>query len=218
LSQPSDRSHRLWSFLATICLILAAAHTAPAHHATQKIAAGKPAPAHYLNTQTGVEYVGDQVCGSCHLFEYKNFKQTAMGRSASVPSQNDLQSLSNPVTFSDATLNRTYTVYAHNGKMYHEESQRDANGQLVFSEAHEIAYTVGAGEVGKSYLVAKGDAFFVSPISFYTRINGWDLSPGYDRSLFENRPWKRCGPSGVAQAEAPSRRAPLDSHSRLKIA
>jgi len=109
-----------------------------------------------------------------------------MGRSASVPSQNDLQSLSNPVTFSNATLNRTYTVYADNGKMYHEESQRDANGQLVFSEAHEIAYTVGAGEVGKSYLVAKGDAFFVSPISFYTRINGWDLSPGYDRSLFRD--------------------------------
>jgi tetratricopeptide (TPR) repeat protein len=108
-----------------------------------------------------------------------------MGRSASVPSDDDLQSLAHPVTFSNATLNRTYTVYAQNGKMYHEESQRDANGQLVFSEAHEIAYTIGAGDVGKSYLVAKGDAFFVSPISFYTRVNGWDLSPGYDRSLFQ---------------------------------
>jgi hypothetical protein len=107
-----------------------------------------------------------------------------MGRSASVPSADDLKSLAKPVTFSSDTLNRTYTVYARNGKMYHEESEHDANGQVVFSETHEIAYIVGAGEVGKSYLVAKGDAFFVSPISFYTRINGWDLSPGYDRSLF----------------------------------
>lgn len=165
--------------------MLTASHRAPAQDAHQQVAAEKALSAHYLNTQTGVGYVGDQVCGSCHSFEYKNFKQTAMGRSATVPSLDDLKSLSKPVTFSSDTLNRTYSVYARNGKMYHEETERDANGQLVFSETHEIAYTVGAGEVGKSYLVAKGDAFFVSPISFYTRINGWDLSPGYDRSLFK---------------------------------
>jgi hypothetical protein len=96
-----------------------------------------------------MEYVGDQVCGSCHSVEYKSFKQTAMGRSASTPSQDDLQSLEKPVTFSSSTLNRIYSVYSRNGKMYHEESQRDAKGQLVFSETHEIAYVVGAGEVGR---------------------------------------------------------------------
>jgi len=109
-----------------------------------------------------------------------------MGRSASIPSQDDLQSLVKPVTFSSGTLDRTYSVYSRNGKMYHEESQRDAKGQLVFSETHEIAYIVGAGEVGKSYLVGQGDAFFVSPISFYTRINGWDLSPGYEAGSFRD--------------------------------
>ena len=169
--------------MATICLTFAASHS-PAHDAPQERGTEKPAPAHYLNTQTGVEYVGDQVCGSCHSGEYKSFKQTAMGRSASIPSQDDLQSLAKPITFSSSTLDRTYSVYTHNGKMYHEESQRDPKGQLVFSETHEIAYVVGTGEVGKSYLVSKGDAFFVSPISFYTRINGWDLSPGYETSLF----------------------------------
>jgi hypothetical protein len=165
--------------VAAICLTLAASYS-PAHDAPQELGAEKPAPGHYLNTQTGVEYVGDQVCGSCHSGEYKSFKQTAMGRSASIPSQDDLQSLVKPITFSSSTLDRTYSVYSSNGKMYHEESQRDAKGQLVFSETHEVAYVVGAGEVGKSYLVGKGDALFVSPISFYTRINGWDLSPGRD--------------------------------------
>jgi hypothetical protein len=177
----------VWSFvLAAICLTVAASHGAPAHDVSQELGAEKPARVHYLNTQTGVEYVGDQVCGSCHSVEYKSFKQTAMGRSTSIPSQDDLQSLVKPVTFSNSTLNRSYSVYARNGKMYHEESQRDAEGQLVFSETHEIAYIVGAGEVGKSYLVANGDAFFVSPISFYTRINGWDLSPGYEAASFRD--------------------------------
>jgi FimV-like protein len=187
LGRPSNHSCRLRSFvLAAICATLAASHRAPAQGAGHQVATEKPATGNYLNTQAGVEYVGDQVCGSCHNFEYKTFKQTAMGRSASVPSPEDLQSLAKPVTFSSETPNRTYTVYARNGKMYHEVSERDLNGQLVFSETQEIAYTVGAGEVGKSYLVAKGDAFFVSPISFYTRINGWDVSPGYDRSLFRD--------------------------------
>jgi tetratricopeptide (TPR) repeat protein len=187
LRRRSNHSCRLWSFvLAAICLTLAASHGAPVHDAPQELGAEKPARAHYLNTQTGVEYVGDQVCGSCHSVEYKSFKQTAMGRSASIPSQDDLQSLVKPVTFSSSTLNRIYSVYSRDGKMYHEESQRDAKGQLVFSETHEIVYVVGAGEVGKSYLVGKGDAFFVSPISFYTRVNGWDLSPGYETSLFRD--------------------------------
>ncbi len=109
-----------------------------------------------------------------------------MGRSASIPSQDDLQPLVKPVTFSSGTLDRTYSVYTRNGKMYHEESQRDAKGQLVFSETHEVAYVVGAGEVGKSYLVGDSDALFVSPISYYTRIHGWDLSPGYEASTFRD--------------------------------
>ena len=150
----------------------------------QEGSAERATAAHYLNTQPGVQYVGDQVCGSCHSLEYQSFKQTAMGQSASVPSPADVQSLSRPVTFSNSTLHRSYAVYSQNGKMYHEESERDAGGRLVYSEKREVAYAVGAGEVGKSYLVANGDALFISPISFYARINGWDLSPGYDRSTF----------------------------------
>lgn len=172
--------------MAAICLTLAASLGASAYGVPQKLAAEKPAPAHYMNEEPGVAYVGDQVCGSCHSFEYKRFKQTAMGRSASIPSQDDLQSLAKPVTFFNSALKRTYTIYSRNGKMYHEQSQHDASGQPIFSETHEVAYTVGAGEVGKSYLVAKGDVFFVSPISFYTRINGWDLSPGYEASSFRD--------------------------------
>ena len=118
LLRRSNQSCRLWSFvLAAICLTLAASHGVPAHNAPEELGAEKPARAHYLNTQTGVEYVGDQVCGSCHSAEYKSFKQTAMGRSASIPSQDDLQSLVKPITFSSSTLDRSYSVYSRNGKM-----------------------------------------------------------------------------------------------------
>jgi len=107
-----------------------------------------------------------------------------MGRSTSLPSAEDLRELAQPVIIVNKKLNRTYKVYAGGGKIIHEESGTDAAGHVVFSESHEIAYTVGAGDVGKSYLVSKGDSLFVSPISYYTRIHSWDLSPGYREGAF----------------------------------
>ena len=107
-----------------------------------------------------------------------------MGRSTSIPSAEDLRELAKPVTIVSKKLNRSYTVYARDDKIIHEESGTDDAGHLVFSETHEIAFTVGAGDVGKSYLVSKGDSLFVSPVSYYKRIQGWDLSPGFSEGTF----------------------------------
>jgi len=126
--------------------------------------------------------VGDEACRSCHRSIYAEFKQTGMGRSVSIPSAEEGRKFAKPLKITNN--NQTYSIYARDGKIVHEESERDAKGGAVFSEAHEIAYSVGAGDVGKSYLVAKGDSLFVSPISYYTRIRGWDLSPGYAEGVF----------------------------------
>jgi len=170
--------------LAAVFLIWAATRIADAHQTAQGPPTQETSLPQYLNAQPAVDYVDDEVCQNCHPSEYQTFKKTGMGRSASIPSSDDLRELATPVFIKRQKLNRSYSVYSSNGKMFHEESERDARGQLVFSETHEIAYTIGAGDVGKSYLVAKGDALFVSPISYYSLIRGWDLSPGYNEGTF----------------------------------
>ena len=140
----------------------------------------------FANIRAGVEYVGDEVCSNCHSSIYQTFKKTGMGRSTSVPSTEDLSKLSKPITIIDKKANRSYKIFAQDGKLIHEESGTDASGHRVFSESHDIAYTVGAGDMGKSYLVSKGDSMFVSPISYYTSIRGWDLSPGYNDGVFRD--------------------------------
>ena len=109
-----------------------------------------------------------------------------MGRSTSTPSTEDLRELAKPITVVSLKANRSYTVYARDGEMVHEEIGTDAAGHVVFSESHDIAFTVGAGDMGKSYLVSKGDSLFVSPVSYYSRIRGWDLSPGYSDGTFRD--------------------------------
>ncbi len=175
----------IWAVgLVVISLACGDFRMAEAQQTGQAVRAQETPAAHYLNAQPGVEYVGEEVCRTCHPSEYASFKQTGMGRSVSVPSPNDLRDLAQPVIIFSKKLNRSYSVYARDGKMFHEESERDAKGHVVFSETREIAYTVGVGDLGKSYLVAKGDALFVSPVSYYTNIRGWDLSPGYEEGLF----------------------------------
>jgi Tetratricopeptide repeat len=176
---------RRWTIsFAAMALVCAAFCIAEARQNGEKSPVQPASPQKYLNARSGVEYFGDEACRKCHSAIYAQFKQTGMGRSVSVPSVDDLRELAKPVTILDKRLNRTYSIYARDGKIFHEESESDSKGHIVFSEAHEIAYSVGAGDVGKSYLVARGDSLFVSPVSYYERIGGWDLSPGYAEGMF----------------------------------
>jgi cytochrome c-type biogenesis protein CcmH/NrfG len=177
----------IWTVgFAVFCLVCTTSRIAKARQTGQPPSVQEKPSGQYLNAQPGVEYVGDEVCRACHPSEFETFKQTGMGRSVSLPSPDELRSLAKPVTIVRKQLNRSYSVYAQDGKMFQKEWESDAKGQLVFSETHEIAYTVGAGDVGKSYLIAKDDALFVSPVSYYTRIRGWDLSPGYNEGRFRS--------------------------------
>jgi TolA-binding protein len=173
--------------LAAICLLCIQLGTA-ARAQSQKAAQAAPTKTseQYANTGAGVEYVGDESCRNCHSSIYQSFKRTGMGRSTSTPSAEDLRQVAKPVTIVDKKQNRSYTVYARDGKLIHEETGTDAAGHRAFSESHDIAFTVGAGDMGKSYLVSKGDSLFVSPISYYTSIQGWDLSPGYSEGVFRD--------------------------------
>jgi hypothetical protein len=138
----------------------------------------------YLNARPDVAYVGDEACQECHEAQYKDFKKTGMGRSLSIPGQGNWPEFTRGVTLSNKKLGGIYTVSVIDGKMYHAESRQDANGNPEYSEKHEIAFTVGSGDVGRSYLIFKGDALFLSPISYYSGIRRWDLSPGYEDGQF----------------------------------
>jgi predicted CXXCH cytochrome family protein len=45
---------------------------------------------------------------------------------------------------------------------------------------YPVAYQIGSGKIGYTYLVRIGDYLFESPASWY-RSHGWDTSPGYQR-------------------------------------
>jgi hypothetical protein len=139
----------------------------------------------YLNVKPSVKYVGDAACAGCHRKISDSFHQHPMGRSLA------------PVTA--ATPSERYDTEAHNpfeafGFLYRVDRQADrvvhdvsAPGGPVRADA-EIAYTVGSGQRGRSYLIDHDGYLFQSPLTWYPLKGIWALSPGYDATTHFGRP------------------------------
>jgi Tetratricopeptide repeat len=138
-----------------------------------------PRPVLYQNTRPGVEYAGSKVCASCHPDIYSSFIKTDMGRSFSLPeSPEQLAITSKPVTIHQN--DRFFQVFRKGSDVYQSEYQLGPDGKEVFRDTHKIAYVMGAGAAGYSYLVHEGNYLFQAPLSYYTGPKSWELSPGYE--------------------------------------
>ena len=130
------------------------------------------------NAAPGVGYVGSKMCAGCHAEIYRSYLRTAMGRSVTKASS---ETLSAPVAVQSQALDRLFTVSRDASGLYQTESQ-EAGGRKVFENKQRIEYVIGSGENGKSYVVRRGDYLFQAPLSYYTKIQKWDLSPGFESS------------------------------------
>jgi hypothetical protein len=68
----------------------------------------------------------------------------------------------------------SYRGIVRDGGLYQESIRGD-----FLVESHRILFGIGSGEHGTSYVVARGDLLFLTPLSYYSQKGLWDLSPGY---------------------------------------
>lgn len=129
------------------------------------------------NAVEGVRYVGARTCSGCHKAIYDAYSRTAMGRSMSVIDTALLKTIGPlPAKVENRTPDRVWEVFARNDKLIQSETGTG------FRAAHEIAWAVGSGVNGISFIVKRGSHLFQAPLSFYSRTNRWDLSPGFEQA------------------------------------
>src|SRR5579883_816761 len=117
---------------------------------------------------TGTAFgAGATTCATCHPHEAARYARTPMGRSLVVPEAAPAGTVNHPSSGSRITISQ-----GQDGVMTHTLAERG------LSSTHSIAYQVGNQLMGRTYLVAFGDALFESPASWFRRY-GWDVSPGY---------------------------------------
>jgi hypothetical protein len=131
----------------------------------------------YLNTRPGIGHVGSEVCARCHKSIHDDYIRTAMSRSMTLPTCRNV--LSAPVAVRVPKLDRDFEVFCRGGALYQAESQPGPGGSVIFRDTERVAYVIGAGQNGLGFIIRKGNYLFESPLSFYTHIPSWDLSPGY---------------------------------------
>jgi predicted CXXCH cytochrome family protein len=111
---------------------------------------------------------GAPVCASCHAKETAAYLASPMGNSIAPPAPLDGGRVTSKASGTEISISDG------GGRMIHSLS---ANG---LTAEYPIAYQIGAGKIGYTYVVRIGDYLFESPASWY-RQHGWDASPGYER-------------------------------------
>jgi predicted CXXCH cytochrome family protein len=111
----------------------------------------------------------DHPCAACHPLEVESYARSPMARSVhTVADQPDGHLRHAP---SDSKIEIRHSA---DGVMIHRLTSRGLTAE------YPIAYAVGAGKVGFSYLISIPPFLFQSPASYYSQAVAWDVTPGYE--------------------------------------
>ncbi len=126
------------------------------------------------------DYVGSRTCATCHRQIYETYSQTDMGRSMSKADAAFLARISTSASLFDHRLNRHFETSASNGNLYQSEYETAQDGTEIFRNTQKIDWIVGSGANGFGAITRSGDYLFEAPLSFYSNLKAWALSPGYE--------------------------------------
>lgn len=136
----------------------------------------------FRNTQPGVQYIAEERCAECHAEIAAAFRQHPMGQSLEpVDVARELARAPLPPQPIPAG-EYEYEVVTQGTELWHREHALSASGERLQTIEHPVAYAVGAGNGGRSYLIRRGEHLLMSPLTWYPGKQRWDLSPGYERN------------------------------------
>ena len=148
----------------------------------------KPAPA-------AQGFVGSAACAECHEAIADRYRSHPMAHSlAPVRDAAPLEDYDEQTSFAPSAA-RTYRVERNADGVRHHEIGVDTAGEVIYDQAVPVHYALGSGRHGRSYVIDRGGRLYMSPISWYTKNQRWDLSPGYtadDHTRFERIATDRC--------------------------
>jgi Tetratricopeptide repeat len=135
------------------------------------------------------EFVGSRSCVPCHEDIYDKFAKTNMGRSMTRVTPGLLTNLVTSGSSYDEKLDQHFEVFAREGKLFQSQFAMEPGGNDIFREIREIRWIIGSGTNGFAGVTTNGAYLFQGPLSYYSKIGTWALSPGYEFGNYGfNRP------------------------------
>lgn len=140
----------------------------------------KPSVDAFLNLHDSVEYVGMQMCRSCHNNVYQTYIETGMGQSFGKADLKKTAAEFGPEALVyDEKLDFYYKPYFQDSVMYVLEFR--LNGKdTVHKRIEKINYIIGSGHHTNSHMIDRNGYVYQAPITYYTQDKKWDLAPGFE--------------------------------------
>ena len=115
----------------------------------------------------------DNACAPCHRDLYDRYQQTPMARASGSTSDR----LTSPARYTHTPSQIDYTIDRTPQQTLQLRFLRTADPPL--SGTRPLPYFIGSGKRGRTFLFATDGFWFQAPINFYTRLNAWEMAPGY---------------------------------------
>jgi hypothetical protein len=126
------------------------------------------------------EYVGDQVCRSCHEEKAKTYFQTAHHFASSWPSPQTMKGSFTPDSNGMKTASPFLTFeMTQTEQGYFQTATEKISATKKVTRTERIDIVGGLGRKGQSYLFWKGDQLFQLPVTYWTETDSWVNSPSY---------------------------------------
>lgn len=140
-------------------------------------------------------YAGSAACAECHAEIAESYRHHPMANSMwNVSTASELEDYRENTSFSPDGQH-IYSIERTDQGVSHREQLLSEEGEELFNQTEKISYSVGSGAQGRSYLIEKDGLLFMSPISWYSNLQKWDLSPGYhlpNHKRFSRRAREAC--------------------------
>jgi predicted CXXCH cytochrome family protein len=145
----------------------------------------------------------DAVCGKCHQPIFRKYLDTPMANASGVASDRTFTG-----GFHHAPSGIDYRISEKDGSLWLNYSRP---GDPGLQGSQKLAYFLGSGHLGITYLYSVNGYFLESPIAYYANAKAYDMKPGLatlqtmPSALPMTRGCMRCHMSGV-QREDPGTR------------
>lgn len=160
-------------------------------------------------------YLGSQVCSECHAEVAQKYATHPMSRSlAKVLDAEIVEDYESATHVRPKDSRRHYRVERTSTSVVHHERIVSQDDRVLSEFAMEINLALGSGQRGRSYLIDRSNAWLISPVSWYSGQQQWDLSPGYapqNHRRFSREATERCinCHSGGLRGDSASQSLPL---------
>jgi len=84
-----------------------------------------------------------------------------------------------PAELNQPSIQRRFRVYRVGGDLCQSENAQNG-AEKIFDDAHKLEFAIGSGINGYSFVVRRGNYLFEAPLSYYSKTQTWNLSPGYE--------------------------------------